>query len=969
MANFSADPTSIDYILQRAQDELRRGENQHCRATEAQYTNHVKELLGNLERYLETCGVQLPAEVITGSKVMAAAAATLNEASVLHEVVRSPFDSQLKGGAYGCKQIFLTPYNYSIPASTALNNARGRHDSMPGRGAAGNGSCVSENAHPRAGWGTLATPTEAQQQLGRAADVKESDFVNVSAVAPIRRDKPEPATGGLMTSLGSINNHSPVSPKLRPGKIGRFLSTSVDDRSWYNESGSGPGNCYVSQQHMPLQMVSSPSPHPLQGRGAANPTVATSDTTLVCEGHSIGTVCGSLPLGTTIGSPLAEGKNGSANVRGSPLPLRQQQQRTPHAEPLVHGVTSRPHAEAGSESDPWGDFGHFVQSITESRINSNLTSMQSAAAATYSAPTNLVSSSDDSHARLVTATTTTATRNHESTRIATATSKSTATSNAGVVPPTAKPEAGFQLPYVLVTATSPISVSTKDLHPAQQQQRRSAHRSTCSPLSADYNAFPSEGHPESGSAQDESEHFFQGQPTTTTDVTSISSRSPSLPLQAAFGAGSNAVRALIAATTETDEGVERPIPKDGLHFFLTQVAPVEHAPSPPRQRHFSNPQLQFPAVMAAVPVQRAASLPTADCPLYKKGGSPYFPHILRVCLSAASTNPRTLLSSPSQPIWSTSPPHLPQQQQCSEAQGAEDTVAKEPLPIPPSPRRIKDAEVTVRSQEKEQLMRRLRGILNKSSSPPATPSVFTAFISTGGHSPSANRSGAVPWEAKTRPAIAPGVATASLSEEVESADEGMRAIATEAPRVQNRFRTVGVIDSPVYVQRSSLPLGKFDAAEEQCGAPQSSCNACGTTVNTAEEFPRAQHVSSPSMGTGGPSSGMRLSDIEDVHGGIASRVAEVGRYATAPTSTTSTAAPHYSFANRETPVSVAYETASVKGVGMDVHNRYCESNKECSASAARGRDGSPLQSIGETHQEKKQQLMQRLRRMLSRPDA
>ncbi|KPA85951.1 hypothetical protein ABB37_00249 [Leptomonas pyrrhocoris] len=989
MANPYADPTSIDYILQRAQDELRRGENQHLRAAEAQYTNHVKELLGNLERYLETCGVQLPAEVITGSEATAAAAAAFDEPNVHREAVRSSLSSQAAVGLLGGPHIYLPLHKRSLSASAAPNNVCGYRDSQ-----SGNGPLAGENPHPRVGWNTLATPTEASQ-LDHSTDERRAEFATNAAAAALRYVRSEPAGGGLMTSLGSHDIHSPVSPQLRQEMARRLSSANAEDDCRRSENDSVIGNSFNWQHVQQLH---------------THPQVASLDVVSLREGQGSSMVRGSSPLVATVCSPP---------------PMHAQQQRTPFTAALVNSSNPHPSPQAavaharsvslnavaasngahvGSGTDTWGDFGQFVQSITESRINGNWATLPSAtAAAVCSSPATCISDSNNG-GPISPAETTATTRTRENTNTTTDKSTSTNAYVIGAASTAAVPETSFQLPHVLVTANSPFATSPNDLQSSLQQQSQAvARRVVHSPLGVDPDAPPSAARRGAGNTRGGFAESPHRQPLAT-ETNSMSIHSPSLTRQAAYGAGSNAVRALAVATTETDVEKEN----------SAQVGPAEHIPSPPPQHRPGSPLLLAPpATMVTAPMQHVASPSITEYLPYGKGGSPYFPHILRVCTSATSSNPRTQLNSPSQPVSrkssssrSASPP---QEQRYDTARGSADAGVQKPFPIPPPSQRTVDAAAAVRIQEKKQLMRRLRGILDKFSSPSATPSVITSLADTGSHSVSVNGGGGDPWRVKTPPATAPGVVTAPLFNQGQG---GVRAIAAGTPPEQNHFFTVGTATYPpaytrrtpvlyplnteqaLHGQRSSLFVEESDTAEHHATSL--------VKANLQPRTPSSQDMGSLPIGlcsdTRPPNSSMQPHNSVN---GTASGGVEVGHctttYSTAALAyAASTVSLPYASANDATPLSGEYKAPPVKGAGpvdacryvrspnqkvptglcrdedhphgADIDGRRRDNYEECRVFAARDRDGKPRQNAGEVGCEEKLQLMQRLRTMLSRPD-
>ncbi|KAL7710636.1 hypothetical protein N2W54_000106 [Lotmaria passim] len=968
MANPYADPTSIDYILQRAQDELRRGGNQHYRAAEAQYTNHVRELLGNLERYLETCGVQLPAGVITGTEAAAAvaAASTINEVDSEHDAARSSPNNQVQNGSLGTKHSYPSPPSRSLSASVAVENVRGSRGST-------------------SGWGTLATPTAAQQ-LDHAGDDKRAELTSVAAA--IQRIKSKPAGAGLTISRGSSRMCSPVSPKQQQEVAGRRPSADAEDLSCRNMQNNAVG----SSHHTPPQEDRLPSP-PGDVGGNLLPVRPQQDTMHTeSQGHS--------------GDAHVSLETASAHARSVSL----------------NAVAAGSGVHVSSGADQWGDFGQFVQSITESRMNSNFNSLQSAAAAASPTPAGYTTNTGNTIPPI-----TTITRSHESTTTTTATVTTISTTafavSAALLP--VSPEIGFQLPHVLVTASSSVSPPLKDLQHAQQQQQQVGHRGISSPL--DVGGGTSTGAVLLGSvgAQDVSTHLSHEHPTTTTtpEVMSIRSHSPSLSVQPAHGTGNNDMLALAAASTGASG---------------EKKSPVEHVPSPSQQRRATIPQVQVPT--AVLPMQRAASLPVADYLPYGKGGSPFYPHILRVGTSFSLSTSRTHPNSPSQmpsrkssvPAQAVpSPPPPPPQlaQQSESAVEMVDDVATEPFRFSPPapPRRIDDAETVTRSQEKEQLMRRMRGVLDKASlSPPVTPPTVVSFARTGRNTPPSNAtnnnsfSGGEMRSVQSPQITAPYVATVSPSQKDGTAYVGgfCPSTTTELPW-QGSAHAVGAAHPPVVARSTvALPPAQRQQQKQQLLDAQSpsllSDGADRRLPNTGQVSSNAPHADSLTRGnvqlntpsskdtgslpTGLSSVSQRMLPSHDLNvGGFSSDSPRssslsphrqqrqcpqpVSSYTTAysTTATTyraSTVAPPRTVASVESPSSRLPPDPHRDGrfysgggaapgiAGIDTRSRN-DIGVLPGAEVRNGGGGSP-HSNGEARQDEKHQLMQRLRAMLSR---
>lgn len=564
MAYVYTDPTSIDYVLQRAHDELRRGESQHYRSTEAQYTHHVKELLGNLERYLETCGVRLPADVQEGAEMFAAASAANEQAAAVVAAAIAAAN---------------TP---SPRAPPPLRSSRaGRSVSSGGVEEASSGSpSGSPDVSVRTGWGSVA--------------------------------------------LGSrlVAAYAPTSP-LGPAYHGHLPADNRSVRTTNSEYGTSTiHNSQQATRAHPACSSSSPS-------NAAEGNAESNITSLMFSGEADGGNAqsysldsGSAPIVPIVGSGGGGGSSaaagrgredaaGSRSSRALPNPSDTQagargasEADTNHStstHPTVSnalaaagtpetGSLARPAGGGGAGHDHWGDFGTFVQSITDSRLNSNLASLQSAVAAAACPLPDGVSTSG----ALMTAIPA-AMRDADPggpTPAVPAGAKAPAVSvpaAAGAPGSAVVPRTGFQLPYVFSTDTSITTPSSPVLAVVPG-------RHAPSPLGG--------GGPASGCASD-------------------GPQSPPLPLplQVAHGAGSSAVRVLVTAAGVSSGGAEAggesllppsaAAPAALLPAALHEGevrARVDRIPSPPQG---ANPHRQPapPHSVVAVPVHRAASGP------------------------------------------------------------------------------------------------------------------------------------------------------------------------------------------------------------------------------------------------------------------------------------------------------------------------------------------------------------------------
>ncbi|KAK7194674.1 hypothetical protein NESM_000386400 [Novymonas esmeraldas] len=686
MAYVYTDPTSIEYILQRAHDELRRGENQHYRSTEAQFTNHVKELLGNLERYLETCGVRLPAEVQDGGKVTAlAVAANEQERERAAFVVASgsglmatqrPSQNRQQSGRSASASASVMTGNNNRSDRVAINNAN-----------------ASLSGPARGGWGNLATPREGLRGDGAAAAERAAQRGRTTAAlsssphgSPLRSVAAHSVCGSPSSPLGVVYQRHPHS--------------TADNRSARTtNSESGASILYNSQQATRAHAAYSSGSPSMAVEVAVDTTPQSNMTSLMYSGDAAGVdSCsvdsGSAPIVAIIGSRRGAGTSSNRGQEehlttsmppalARPPPEHQSKDGTrnsgggnsggggvgggghgPRADTVSRSASTHltvsnaiaaasgvpdtgvSTARAAAGHDRWGEFGTFVQSITESRQNSNLASLQSAAATGYPQPDCI-----GANGTLVAALPSSM-RDGESVGAPPLESVSEPPAAAPLAvaapSPSVTPKVGFQLPYVLSTGTSMTTPSTPVLAVAAHRQVQ------LSPLS------------------------WGGAKLHTTPI----------PPSVAQGGGSSAVRILavsgaaaelVGGSARVDGDVDGPLSTFSLAGSPSPAAPqhrsvrdasvevprVECIPSPPAQVHSGRPAY---LATAPVPAQRAVSMPFASQRLHfgSSGGGADAPEHYQQALRSA---------------------------------------------IPPPAR-----PALAGSKEKDLLMRRLRGVLERSTS-------------------------------------------------------------------------------------------------------------------------------------------------------------------------------------------------------------------------------------------------------------
>ncbi|KAG5492497.1 hypothetical protein JKF63_01075 [Porcisia hertigi] len=571
MAYAYTDPTSIDYILQCAHDELRRGENQHYRSAEAQYTNHVKELLGNLERYLETCGVRLPAEVREGSKVAAApmvAGGQESEQAVLGA------QQVIQGHCLGGR---------SAPASVTIGHVKRDIDAVNWQGKAGNNLCAFSNRSACCEWGNLATPCQAERDNGPEITHRVLSRGPIKVPASTLRRAPLPSE---QVDAMSDSSSSPLGAAYHHRSAPSYRSVAMTN------SDSGVGIFYNTQQATRAR-AAYPSSSPFMAvdvgtdgsvdSGSA-PIVAIIGSGWSSANGARSRECSdSLVLRSPRTPPQFSDHNTGANERGNLYSSGGSGSGSSNIRPTALGATA--------SHDRWGEFGAFVQSVTEMRPNSNMASLESAHAAGCPLP-------DGVNGALTTARPA-AMRNVETSRSGAAlASVAETTQRPGVTP-----RGESQLPDVTSTDNSLTTPPTSVMAAASGGQVRLPPASR-------------------GGAN--------------------AHTSPLPPPVVAQGTGSSAVRALSTAAASPEAGRCRKwanvdadktlssssdIPRSHVSNspVLQQrrageadvgVLQVEYIPSPQQQSRPSEPGYMAHAV---VPVHRAAPVPLASQPLYTGG--------------------------------------------------------------------------------------------------------------------------------------------------------------------------------------------------------------------------------------------------------------------------------------------------------------------------------------------------------------
>ncbi|KAG5490956.1 hypothetical protein JIQ42_00842 [Leishmania sp. Namibia] len=645
MAYAYTDPTCIDYILQRGYDELRRGESQHYRSAEAQYANHVKELLGNLERYLEACGVRLPSEVQEGTEISAAAAA-----ADAQESEPTAFSVPPRGHSVGTQRVSqgLHIGGRSASVSAVVGSAKCSSDAVNRQEVTISNPSAHMSGPVRSEWGNLETPCEAQRDSGAA----NSHHVAGSGLVAA-------ATSTLWgTPLQSNLAHAMSDTSSPPLTAGNQRHPAPDNRSVHaTNSESEASILYNSQQVTRAHAAYSSSSPSMTVDVGADGNAENHIASLVYSGDATGVdSCSvdsdSAPIVAIIDSGYgggngarSRGRSENATMRSPPAPPKLREYYTgegargssyPIASNAIAAASSVSDASAGATRtaaglDRWGEFGMFVQSITESRHNSNLASLKGVATAGYPPPEGANSA------------------------------------------PGATPKLSFQLPYVLSTGTSMTTPPTPVLAVVAGRQMHQQQLNW-------------------GGAKVQPSYS---------------------PLQVAHGAGSSAVRALVAAEvvlgSETAglEGYQRSSPLSGIVSSPIPLAAlprqcgvdeasfgvpqVECIPSPPPH---SRPTRPACLTGVAVPMQCAASVSLASHRLRPGGGdgTDSLPHCQRAQLGSV-------------------PPH---------ARASAGAVAAT-APV-----------ASARSSEKEQLMHRLREVLKRSAyasssvQSPAMPSAVAA---------------------------------------------------------------------------------------------------------------------------------------------------------------------------------------------------------------------------------------------------
>ncbi|CAG9582431.1 hypothetical protein LMJF_35_0800 [Leishmania major strain Friedlin] len=605
MAYAYTDPTSINYILQRAHTELRRGENQHYRSTEAQYTNHVKELLGNLERYLETCGVRLPTQVQEGAEITATA-----EAAGETESERTPFSAPPRGRLVATQRVNQGRRlsSGSAFASVTVGSAKCDSNAVNRHEEASNNISVYSSGPVRSGWGKLATPCEAQRGSGAANACHVASSCPVAAATStlhgifLKHDQVNAMSDSSSSPLGAAYQQH-IAPDNRCVRA----VTSESEASIL----------YKSQQATTAHAAYSSSSSSVAVDAGADANAEGSTTSLLHSGDAAGVdSCsvdsGSAPIVAIIDSGCGGGNSTRSRGRGESVAMR-----SPPAPPqlpdhytgegargglyasgdsfsrststhlmVLNAIASAScvsDADAGAACtaaahDRWGEFGTFVQSITESRQNSNLASLRSAAAAGCPLP--------DGVNGAPVAPLPAPMRNAENG------SSGAVSAPLAVVapPPGVDPMVGLQLPSLPSTGTSMTTP------PAPVSSAAAGRQVQPSPL-----------------------HSSGAKITTS-----------SLTLQVAHGAGSSAVRALAAAGVAAEAGgssempnaeLDKPLsPSFGILSSPPLIAPVpqfECIPCPPLHSGPGRPAY-FTAVVA--PMQRVASEPLASHRLCGGGG-------------------------------------------------------------------------------------------------------------------------------------------------------------------------------------------------------------------------------------------------------------------------------------------------------------------------------------------------------------
>ncbi|GET92588.1 hypothetical protein, unknown function [Leishmania tarentolae] len=406
MAYAYTGPTSINYILQRAYDELRRGENQHYRSTEVQYMNHVKELLGNLERYLETCGVRLPAEVQEGAEITAAAAAAGKESD------RAAFSAPLHSRMVGTERVDQGRRisSGSASASVMIGISNCDDDVVNRHEEASNNVSVYSSGPLRSGWEELETPCEAQRGSGAAN------------VCPVASSCPVAAATSTFQGISLKSSQEHTMSDSSPCRLGAPCQqlSAQDSRSVRTANNEDDvGILYQSQHTTTPHAAHSSSSPPIATDVGAGGNKKGNITSLMYSGDATGVdSCsvdsGSAPIVAIIDSGCG-GSNGTRSrehgeslaMKSPPTPpnLPEHYTREDACNGLyasgdgfsrsasTHPTVSNAFASTSCVSDagmgatrtavphnPWGEVGTLVQPVTESRQNSNVASFMSEAA-------------------------------------------------------------------------------------------------------------------------------------------------------------------------------------------------------------------------------------------------------------------------------------------------------------------------------------------------------------------------------------------------------------------------------------------------------------------------------------------------------------------------------------------------------------------------------------------------------------
>nr|CCM18849.1 hypothetical protein, unknown function [Leishmania guyanensis] len=568
MAHAHTDPKSIDHTLQSTYDELRRGENQHYRSAEARYTNHVKELLGNLERYLETCGVQLPTEVQEGSEITAAAAAASEQAVF---VVSS------RGRLMGTHRV-SQPHcisGRSAPASAAVSYVKCDRDAVSQQEETSNNLSARSSGPVYSGWGNLATPCEARRdssvanahltissgpvaaatstlhstplQSGQAHAMSDSSFSSLEAAY---QRHPTPSKKSVCTanseSRASLLYNSQQATRAHtaysPSSTFILVTVGADDNAEgniaphvYSNDAAGVDSCSVDSASAPIVAIinsrDSGDSGPRSRRRGGSPAMRSPP----APPPTVQDYC--TGVGAR-GSLYASGDGVNRSCRTYPIVSN-----------TIAGVSDADSGAARTTAghDRWGEFGTFVQSITETRQKRNMAALKRAAATRCPLL-------DSANGALI-ADHPIVTRDVER-----GSSGAASPLFAMVAPsPGVTPKAGFLLPYVLSTGTSMTTPPTPVLAVAAGGQVQPSPLDWCGTKA---HAYP-------------------------------------LPLQVAHGAGSDAVRALAAAgaAAETAGSPE-----------MADVE-IDKLPSP------SSGALSFPVPMATAPPQHCVGASDAGVPL------------------------------------------------------------------------------------------------------------------------------------------------------------------------------------------------------------------------------------------------------------------------------------------------------------------------------------------------------------------